>query len=243
MDAAKLTALLAMLSVHAFAHRLGALATERRRALSSFAGGVAAAYVFLMVLPKLASQQAMLEAASSEWPLVAYLYHHAYLVGLGGFVAYYMLNTLTQPEDDATLRSTSGLLTVAGLVLYCALIGDLVGAQQSQPLPLALFAAALTLHLIGIDLAVYEGLPRSWRWLRVALAGALTAGWSVGFLDLVPPVAHAVLSAWLGGSVIIHVVLLELPEERRPRVFVAGIAAFTGLMKLTLVLTDTEGAV
>ena len=243
MAVAKLVALLALLATHAFAHRLAALPRERQRGLGSFAGGVAAAYVFLLVLPKLADQQATLEAATSEWELVEDLYHHAYLLALVGFVLYYLLDLGRRTRSSSIPITPLGLFAVLGFVLYSGMIGDLVGAYRGRILSLVLFASGLLLHLVGLHLALQENVPRSWPWLRVVLGGSLFAGWSVGVLGFMPPVSHALLSAWLAGGIIIHVVLLEIPSQRRPGAFLLGALVFTALMKLTLIATGEEGAV
>ena len=170
--------------VNLFADRLASIAPARRRRLRSFAGGLAAAYVFLLVLPKLADQQDILERAASDWPLIEYLYHHAYLVALAGFVSYYLVNVLAQATDASVPRSMRGAVLVVGLGAYSALIGDLIAAQDPQPLPLALFSTALTFHLIGLNLAVYGHLSRSWKWLRALLLTFLFlgCGW-IGILN------------------------------------------------------------
>jgi hypothetical protein len=59
-------------------------------------GGIAVSYVFLMALPKLASMQVVLEATTTNLPFVEYFYHHAYLVALLGFVAYYLVSVMTE---------------------------------------------------------------------------------------------------------------------------------------------------
>ena len=102
---------------------------------------------------------------------------------------------------------------------------------------------ALTLHVIGLHLLLFEKVHRSWPWLRLVLGASLGIGWLVGISGLVPPASHALLSAGLAGGIIINVVLNELPGERRPRTFLAGILTFTTLLKLSLYLTGTEGAV
>ena len=236
-------ALLPLLAANLFAGRLASIAPASRRRLSSFAGGVAAAYVFLLVLPKLADQQDILERAASDWPLIEYLYHHAYLVALAGFVSYYLVNVLAQATDASVPRSMRGAVLVVGLGAYSALIGDLIAAQDPQPLPLALFSTALTFHLVGLNLAVYGHLSRSWKWLRGLLLTFLFLGWLVGLVSPIPPLVHSLVSAWIAGGIIILVVLIELPKERRPGAFVAGALTFAALLKLNLYLTGVEGGV
>jgi hypothetical protein len=235
---------LPMLGVHLYADRLVRLSPRTQHAFGSFAGGTAAAYVFLIVLPKLSSQQKMLELAASSWPFVEYLYHHAYLVALGGFVAYYLVNSMSEERSRSIPATSRGVLTVIGFALYSALIGDLVIAQgASGSLSVALFSVALSLHLLGLDHVLFEHFTVSWRWLRWLLAGALVLGWLAGAFFPIRAGTAALLSAWLGGAIIIHVVLLELPNDRNPRAFVLGVATFTLLIKLSLILEGREGGV
>ena len=130
-------ALLPMLAANLFAARLASIAPHRQGRLSSFAGGVAAAYIFLVVLPKLSDQQVILGRAVSDSPLTEYFYHHAYLVALAGFVTYYLVNVLAQAADTSVSRNMRGFLLVVGLGVYTGLIGEMVAAQELGPLPLA----------------------------------------------------------------------------------------------------------
>jgi hypothetical protein len=236
-------ALLPMLGASLFAGRLAGIAPIWRRRLGSFAGGVASAYVFLAVLPKLADQQVYLEQAVTDWPLIDYFYHHAYVVALAGFVAYYLVNAMAQVTAASVPRSMRGAALVVGFGAYSGLIGDLVASLEPRPLSLALVSIALTLHLVGLDLSLYRHLSHSWGWLRGVLTAGLFLGWLVGHASPIPPAIHALISAWLAGSIIILVVLLELPEKRRPGAFVAGALTFTLLLRISLHLMGLEGGV
>jgi hypothetical protein len=136
-----------------------------------------------------------------------------------------------------------GSVLVVGLGVYSGLIGEMVAAQESRPLPLALFSIALTLHLLGLNLSLYEHLSRSWNWLSTLLATCLFLGWLVGLVSSIPPPIHALVSAYLAGGIIILVVLIELPEERRPGAFIAGALTFTALLKLSLYQAGAGGGV
>jgi hypothetical protein len=230
-------ALLPMLAANFFASRLASIAPDRRSRLRSFAGGLAAAYVFLLVLPKLADQQSVLKRAFSNSPITEYLYHHAYLVALAGFVAYYLVNVLTRSANTSVPCNIRGAVLVLGLGLYSGVIGEMIAAQEPRQFALALFSIALTLHLLGLNLSLHGYLSRSWHWLSPLLAACLCLGWLIGVASPIPPLVHALVSAWLAGGVIILVVLIELPEERRPGAFVAGAVAFSVLIKLNLYLT------
>ena len=67
----------------------------------SVAGGVGITYAFLVLLPKLAAAQDVLEEATGAGPY-AFLQHHSYLLALVGFLTYYgtdiaMENVLVLP--------------------------------------------------------------------------------------------------------------------------------------------------
>ena len=64
-------------------------------------------------------------------------------------------------------------------------------------------------------------MPRARRWVRYSCVLSL-----------------ALVSAWLAGGIII---LIELPKERNPRVFVAGAFTFALLIRLNLYPTGVEG--
>jgi len=241
--ALSLAALLPMLAANVFADRLARIEPDRRGLLGSFAGGVAAAYVFLLVLPKLADQQAVLLRSLSDSPVTEYLYHHAYLVALAGFITYYLVNVLAGDAHTSVPRNMRGGFLVFGLGVYSGTIGEMVAVQGSRPLALALFSIALTLHLVGLNVSLYGHLSRSWHWLRWLLAACLFLGWLVGVASPLPPLIYALVAAWLAGGIIILVVLIELPEERRPGAFVAGALTFAALLKLNFYLIGFRSGV
>ena len=68
----------------------------------SAAGGVGIAYTFLILMPKIAKAQPVLEQASGSG-IYSYLVHHSYLVALFGLVFYYGMdaaveNMLVRPD-------------------------------------------------------------------------------------------------------------------------------------------------
>ena len=82
-----------------------------------------------------------------------------------------------------------------------------------------------------------------WKWLRWLLVASLFAGWLVGDLFSASLGISALLSAWIAGSIIIHVVMIELPETRSPFSFVAGILVFALLLKMYLKMGGIDGGI
>ena len=67
------------------------MSAKQRDVWLSVAGGVATAYVFLRLLPKLGKAQPVLTEMSDRG-MGGFLHHHAYLVSLAGFVVYFGLD-------------------------------------------------------------------------------------------------------------------------------------------------------
>ena len=97
--------------VHVFVGKLYFLG-KHPEIWKSAAGGVGISYTFLVLLPKLAAAQTLLERVTESGPY-GFLVHHSYLVALAGLVIYYGLdaaaeNVLVQP-NRRTLGPTAKL--------------------------------------------------------------------------------------------------------------------------------------
>jgi len=103
-------------AIHLFIRRFHFLQTAPHSPLISFSGGVAIAYVFVVVLPKLASQQEALMSAQDPG-VYGFLEHHAYLLALIGFAFFYGLGRITQlsrkNKDPSAPRTQAASLAIA----------------------------------------------------------------------------------------------------------------------------------
>lgn len=235
---------LLMVLVPVYAARLDRLGKRFGQGFDSVAGGVASAYVFLMVLPKLASQQAILERASSDWPPITYLYDHAYFAAMLGFVVFYKLSASAEDDSGQVWEGLQRSAATLGLVVYSFLVGDAISAHSPSGLAAtSLVTLALGLHVLGLYHVVYPHFGAFWARLRWLLAASVAAGWFTGAFVPIQEAAHAVLSAFLAGGIIIHVAVHELPNERRPLAFFVGVGIFALLLKLALVAAGREGGI
>lgn len=223
--------------IHLFAGKLRFLDVIPRSAWLSAASGASVAYVFMHLLPELATGQ---EALARIAPL-AFLEAHVWMVALLGLAVFYgleraALSSRAQEAGDATARGVFWLHT-ASFGLYNALIGYLLLHREAMTTAaLLLFAAAMGLHFFVNDYGLrqhhkdrYHGVGR---WV---LAAAVLGGWALGTATEVGEAALVVLLAFLGGGVILNVLKEELPEERASRFwpFAVGAAAYTALLLAT----------
>jgi MFS family permease len=97
-----------------------------------------------------------------------------------------------------------------------------------------LFTVAMGLHFVLTDRSLEEHYPRRFpRSGRLLLAGALLAGWLLdAVLAPTSTLLVALLTAGLGGSILLNVFKEELPATRRSsyRWFLTGLVLYAGLL-------------
>lgn len=229
----------AFAAAHLFIGRMRWLDTVPRSRWLSFAGGVAAAYIFLHVLPELTEHHRTLSESGLGGPVREHL---VYLVALSGLVVFYGLERAIKASrgdrraDDAEEPSQPGVFWIhlASFALYNVLIGYLlVHREERGAWSLLIYGVAMALHFLTNDFGLrqdyrhrYDGLGR---WVLVA---AIAGGWILGLATAVPASAVGLLFAFLAGGVVMNVMKEELPEERKSRFlpFLAGAAVYAGLL-------------
>lgn len=207
--------LLALVSVTIFAWvHIGAKAAHKLNRimhgkLLSTGGGVAIAYVFVDLLPKLGkSDQIISKSISTIFP---YFEKHAYLMALAGFLLFFIVS-----QSRSFLHGNGRFwVSLFSYALFNFLVGYAVVDQNNEEVkPLALFTIAIALHYFVNDFsltqehgAIYD---RVGRWL---LIGCLFLGWLTGLWIKLPEAGVALISAFIGGGVIMNVTRHELPKN------------------------------
>ncbi|AHY46200.1 Hypothetical Protein RradSPS_0917 [Rubrobacter radiotolerans] len=223
-------------AVHLFVSKLRSLGVGPRSRWLSLAGGVAVAYVFVHLMPKLAAEQERLQGAVGED--FGFLEYHVYLVSLVGLMVFYGLERwiLLSRKGSARARAGAFWLHVASFGAYNVLIGYLLIHRDETGLPdLLFYAVAMALHFAVNDFGLRRHHGRLYdRFGRWVLAAAVLAGWAVGASVEISDAWIAVLIAFLGGAVIFNVLKEELPEERESRFgpFLAGAGFYAALLLL-----------
>ncbi|RBY90198.1 hypothetical protein DQ244_12065 [Blastococcus sp. TBT05-19] len=218
------------------------------RATASFAGGLAVAYVFLHLLPEIAQGDEEVGEALGDvlepTPLVDL---GIFLVALVGFAAFYGLQRLADRHAPAPSRCGPGKtmtsaepagvywLHLGSFAAYNVLITYTMALRlETGPAFALLFTLAMGLHFVLTDRSLEEHYPRRFpRSGRVLLAAALLAGWLLdAFLAPTSTVLVAVLTALLGGSILLNVFKEELPSGGRSSYpwFLTGLVLYAGLL-------------
>lgn len=218
-------------AVHLFVPSMRFLEAMPRSRWLSVAGGAAVAYVFLHVLPELASHQRAVAAALGDGVFRAD--QAVYALALLGLVAFYGLERLVR-LPDAGGRADAFHIHLAAFALYNFLIGYILFHREAEGvLSLALFTTAMGLHFVTTDHGLWiDHRERYRRWGRNVLIGALVAGAVLGALTEVPEWGVAFLFSLLAGDVLLNVLKEELPAERQSRfgAFVLGAGLYGGLL-------------
>ncbi|WP_202389847.1 hypothetical protein [Parapontixanthobacter aurantiacus] len=217
----------AFVAVHVLIGRLTFLDRTPRSAWLSFSGGVAVAYVFLHILPELASHGEIFASALRLEDRLAEAWVYALaLTGLALFYGVERAVTVSRSDQRAKGegdRPESGvfwvhLVTTGSLV---AIISYLLNHREDMSASgLAVFFVAMVLHFMTADYGARANHPELYeRYGRWVLALASLGGWLLGTLVALPEFGIACLFAFLGGGIILVVMKEELPAERQSRFF------------------------
>lgn len=209
--------------LHLLAPRIRKLPLVPERYTGSFAGGLAVAYVFLHLLPDIAEgNEAIGEALEDAVTVTPLLDLGIFVVALAGFTVFYGLERMASRQglrDGARTAPSNGAywLHLGSFVVYNVLITYTMALRlQTGILFALLFTVAMGLHFILTDRGLEEHYGhRFQRSGRIILAAALIAGWALDAL-FAPnsTLVVALLTAALGGSILLNVFKEELPSNR-----------------------------
>jgi len=238
-----LVAVLLLASVHFGVARLR-MFHEHPVFWRSFAGGVALAYVFVMLLPKLADAQAELETAPGTGAY-GFLVHHAYLAALLGMLVYYGMDAAVEQilrdvgrTDPGPHRRRIRMLVVylhaSGVSGYYFLVAYVLTqgreGEYSSLLSLALFTVAMMLHFTSLDHELrsryghrYDAVLR-WIFVAATLGGFIVAE--------IAPISYGLLAVFqslFAGGLLVLTIKEEVPGRGTVRfaALVAGVFLFT----------------
>jgi hypothetical protein len=106
---------------------------------------------------------------------------------------------------------------------------------QTSPVLAVVFCAILALHLVSSDRVLREQFPRRFAEhpnTRAALAAGALGGWLLAAVLPEATVTLTLLSAFLGGAILLNVLDQELPARHEVRIgwFAAGLVIAAGVL-------------
>ena len=230
---------LVIASAHWLASKIATRPDREQVRWASFGGGAGIAYVFVHLLPELASHgQALSKAPVMETfaptPITEAL---LFLIALAGIMVTYSLDVLATHERQAgrVAGSLHTLNFAAISYLYAYSLPSLISTGLAYGV---LFTIAISAHVLLADRTMAARHPTIFR-TRTRWLG--TAALVLGLLHaaLLHPVADlnlAIATAFLGGGLLMAVFREELPAVNRTRLgwLVAGTVSMASLLLLAL---------
>ncbi|MDO9596095.1 MAG: hypothetical protein Q7J47_00085 [Azoarcus sp.] len=200
------------------ARLLGWLLTPR--SITSFGGGMAAAYVFLHVMPELhGARHAFTETAPMPLP---YEGMAIYYLALAGFLTFYGFKHFHTSQLSATDGKPSRLdfrVQIGGFAAYAWLMAYLLlRSLEEHHASIGLYTIAMGFHCLAINRELSHEYGIDYRRTgRFVLAAMALTGWASALLLDLPASLIPLLLAFLSGAVIINSLILELPAEKDGR--------------------------
>ncbi len=247
-----IVAVLALAALHIYCGRWDIIRQDEHSPWLSFAGGVAVAYVFMVLLPKLSDWQGLVaqvqvqgqnlasgSPASPGGNMKKFIIYEVFASALAGLVVFYGLERAVfwfkarqEQERRASLRAT-GLFAVhiSVFAAYNMLIGYMVvHGEIPGRLILILGVVAFGLHFLGINHELWRNYQDKFdRYGRFILAAALLVGWSLGVLTDFDRQVYIGMYSFVAGAVIMNVFNEELPSGPQARFwpFFVGVAGYS----------------
>ena len=215
--------------VHLWAEKCQLLNLSTHSRLLSMGGGIAISYVFVDLLPKLSEGDLLVKKTLED--IFPYFERHVYVMALLGFLLFFIVD---RSDKLLSNRSLFFWLSLSSYAFFNFLVGyAVVDKNNPEVQPLFLFTFAMALHYFMNDYSLSEAHGNDYRFFgKWILILSLFLGWFVGFWTELPATAVALISAFIGGGVIMNVTRHELPVKNRNSLgaFLFGTAAYTVIL-------------
>jgi len=244
---------LILMSAHLFSNRIYRYSKHHRNRIISFAGGIAVAYVFLDLLPRLEAAHIHLEKIFGDLP--AFLDSTAVpALALLGFLIFFGLEHLavssrhTQNEktgkgfSSVSASTRTFVVHFINLAFFNLIIGYILRFEaEIGILPLLLYTSALSLHFIILDNNMEEHYKKLYfKYGRYAASLMPIIGWGISMLFPENPSEAYVLLALVSGIVLFSSISNEVPKGggKNWGIFIAGALFYSVLL---LIVAWTHG--
>ncbi len=214
--------------VHIYAEKVRTLGVLSQGRFLSLGGGVAIAYVFIDLLPKLGKSNQLVEQILAGF--FPYFERHVFVMALLGFLLFFLIDRV----PSGWLKDEKFTLSLCSYALFNFLVGyAVVNKDNPEVQPLVLFTIAIALHYFTNDYSLCESHGEAYRTTgRWVLIAALFFGWLAGLTIQLSVTAIALISAFIGGGVMMNVTRHELPQgnENSVSAFVLSAAVYTAVL-------------
>jgi hypothetical protein len=204
-------AILIVAATHLFAGRIERAAGRHLRSFLSFAGGIAVAYVFVALLPKMGHYTNLFLEENPGLPEFSRL--RLYLFGLLGFLVYFAADRYRAQADGGR---AAVFLHGTVFATYSALVGYLIAhAAETRVgyVPHIAVGLIMAVHLFAVDHQLHGWHGAAFeRVLRFLFAGAVIVGWTTGLWLPLSPGAIGIWSSILAGGILVNVFSEEFPS-------------------------------
>jgi hypothetical protein len=240
---------------HILCGRLPLIHTVRHSNWLSFSGGVAVAFVFESLLPKLGEWQGLILTQEQmkfgvtklceDLGMVEYcggmpkfINYEIFLLALAGMVSFLWVEWGLQSRNDEKSEhgapSDHFTLHIGIFAAYNVLIGYIT-AHNILPgrFVQALLVTALALHFLGINHTLWinyrDRFDSLGRWI---FAASLFLGWLVGVMTEFAQTIYIAMYSFLAGAIIVSVFNDELPNRHEGQFwpFLSGVLIYTYFM-------------
>jgi hypothetical protein len=151
-------------------------------------------------------------------------------MALVGFLLFFLIDRI----PSGILKGEKFKLSICSYALFNFLVGyAVVNKDNPEVQPLVLFTIAIALHYFTNDYSLCEAHGEAYRTTgRWVLIASLFLGWFAGLTVQLSETAIALISAFIGGGVIMNVTRHELPEENINSVgaFLLSAAVYTAVL-------------
>ncbi len=233
--------------IHLSSPRIYGFSKHYKKRILSFSGGVAAAYVFLDLLPLIQRADPHLHILFANSPLLfIFLEKAIFGVAFLGFITFFVLEyvALNSRENESkksekSIADTSasrnvfyvhlGLTALVSLIICYSIRFEI----KSTGLGVLLYTIALSLHFFISDRSMEEHYQNFYvKYGRYTLAIMPLTGWILSVLFSEGESETYVLLAFIAGAVLFNVIKDEVPRlgTGKPVFFFVGAFLYSGLI-------------
>jgi len=225
-------------SVHLFSNRFYGYSEKHKDKMLSLFGGIAVAYVFLDLLPRLESTRIHLENVFGQIPVFLSYLAIPGLAFLGFMVFFVLEHFAIKTRNGKKTDRRSSIYSFGSHFISIALLNLVIGfilrfEAESGFTPLVLYTVALSLHFIILDNTMERHYKRLYVRFGRFLAGLMPiVGWGLSVIFPENPSEGYLLLALVLGVILFNAIKDEVPKGggKESRLFVVGALLYSGIL-------------